>query len=52
MVILPVRRETLSGSKLTANIMNYVFPSGARIQLESGGIRIGVISSSHKKHKK
>ncbi|MBB6275900.1 DUF4270 domain-containing protein [Porphyromonas circumdentaria] len=51
-VILPVRRETLSGSKITANIMNYVFPSGARIQLESGGIRMGVISSSHKTYKR
>lgn len=52
LVVLPIRRETLSGSTLTANIMNYVFPSGARIQLNNGSIKIGIVSSSYKAHQK
>lgn len=54
MVVVPVRRETLPGTNnnVTENLMNYIFPSGARIQLDKGTIKMGVISSSYNTYKR
>ncbi len=48
-VVLPVRRETQpnSNNSVTTDLMNYIYPSAARIQLQNGKIKMGVIASSN-----
>lgn len=50
LIALPVTRETMSGNRnVTATISNYIYPSGARIRLNNGQVRIGVVTTIYAK---